>query len=96
MSADNFGVIAQHPLSGKWYVLVGFTSDDEFFPNVRGPGHPTREAAKAEAATYYFEYGYSQDAWPDSWQEFCDVCGGWAERWLEDGDVYGLLGKVTP
>lgn len=97
MSADNYGVIAQHPLTGRWHVLTGFASEDEFEPNVRGDGHETLEAAMAAADRDYFEYGWHRDAWPEQWQEFCGHCGGWAERWLDDDKrVHGMLGVISP
>ena len=77
MSADNYAVIAQHPETGRWHVLQGFASEDEFTPTVYpSPWHLTEDHAMRFAESDYFEYGYSTGDWPDVWFEptTCPTC----------------------
>jgi hypothetical protein len=94
VSADNYGVVAQHPLTGKWHLLMGFASDDEFVPAVRH-GYATVGEAEQAAMEEYFEYGRSYQAWPNEWREYCDHCGDYSERFMLAGKVHDASGRVV-
>jgi hypothetical protein len=93
VSADNFGRVAKHPLTGRWYLLHGFASDDEFTPRLAGDGHREREDALDEASADSFEYGWAEADWPEVWFEYCDHCGDYGERYVIHGGVFDAAGR---
>lgn len=97
VSADNYGVIAQHPLTQRWHVLMGFASDDDFTPRVSDAGYANRDEALSvandEAIGGGFEYGYRIEGWPGVWYEYCDACGDFGERYLDGAVVRDARGR---